>query len=52
VRILATARARPERRSAARWLPSEAILGIVLLVFGLTVAVLILTGALTLGVTR
>jgi hypothetical protein len=37
------------RRAHAGWLPSEAVLGIVLLVFGITVAVLILTGAVKLG---
>jgi hypothetical protein len=49
-RVTAIPRVRPpRRRSEARWLPSEAVLGICLLVFGVTVAVLILTGALKLG---
>jgi hypothetical protein len=49
-RVTAIPRQRPaRRRSDARWLPSEAVLGLCLLVFGLTVAVLILTGALKLG---
>jgi hypothetical protein len=43
-------RKRPARRRVqSRWLPSEAMLGLVLLVFGVTVAVLVLTGAVKLG---
>ena len=47
----ATPRQRPaRRRTDARWLPSEAMIGVMLLVFGLTVAVLILAGVVKLGV--
>jgi DNA repair exonuclease SbcCD ATPase subunit len=38
-----------ERRPQSQWLPSETLLGVFLLVFGLTVAVLILTGVVKLG---
>jgi hypothetical protein len=49
-RATARPRERPaRRRSQSRWLPSEALLGIFLLLFGLTVAALLLTGAVKLG---
>jgi hypothetical protein len=37
------------RRAAAGWVPSEMVIGSFLLVFGITLAVLILTGAVRLG---
>jgi hypothetical protein len=48
-RTAARARPYPPRHSESRWLPSEALLGGLLFVFGLTIAVLILTGEVRLG---
>jgi hypothetical protein len=51
-RAPARQRGRAARRADSRWLPSEAVIGILLLLFGITVAVLVLTGTLKLAVAR
>jgi hypothetical protein len=40
---------RNRRRTEPRWLPSDTLLGTVLMICGLAIAVLILTGEIALG---
>jgi hypothetical protein len=51
VRVTAIPRQRPARRRAkSRWLPSESIVAMLLLGLGTLLALLVLTGAIKLGV--